>query len=150
MWKDYLPHASIYALDFHQKNLAEDERVRIFCGSQADGNMLRRIVAEMGRSDVVVDDGSHRSSDLIASFEVLFPFLVPGGLYIVEDIGTSDRPDFGGSENLTDPKTSMAFFKRLADGIQAAAFKHPYLCSYGESYAAFVHFWPNLVVVGKR
>jgi predicted O-methyltransferase YrrM len=35
--------------------------------------------------DLVIDDASHRYSETLASFEVLFPRLRPGGRYIVED-----------------------------------------------------------------
>ena len=150
MWKEYFPDGTIYALDYHDKSAHQEDRIRIFRGSQADATVLRGIVAEIGRLDIALDDGSHRSADVIASFEVLFPLLASGGLYIVEDIGTSYWPSFGGSEDLGDPNTSMSYFKRLADGIQAASFKHPYSRSYADSHATFVHFWPNLVVVGKR
>jgi predicted O-methyltransferase YrrM len=35
--------------------------------------------------DLVIDDASHRYAATVASFEVLFPRLRPGGLYVVED-----------------------------------------------------------------
>jgi cephalosporin hydroxylase len=38
-----------------------------------------------GELDLVVDDGSHLYSPTKASFEALFPFVRPGGWYIVED-----------------------------------------------------------------
>ena len=150
MWKDYFRTGAVYALDYHEKSAHQEDRIRIFRGNQADGAVLRAMVAEMGRLDVAIDDGSHRSADVIASFEVLFTLLAPGGVYIVEDIGTSYWPDFGGAEDLNDSRTSMAYFKRLADGIQAASFKHEYVPSYADVHTTFVHFWPNLVVVGKQ
>lgn len=36
--------------------------------------------------DIVIDDGSHRLRDQIATFELLCPRLAPGGIYVIEDI----------------------------------------------------------------
>lgn len=149
-WKEYFPRASIHALDYYDKSAHQQDRIRIHRGDQTDARLLRRIVEEMGRLDVVLDDGSHRSPDIIASFEVLFPLLTPGGLYIVEDIGTSYWREYGGSEDLNSSKTAMAYFKRLADGLQAEVFRHRYTPSYADRHASFVHFWTNVVMIGKR
>jgi predicted O-methyltransferase YrrM len=35
--------------------------------------------------DIVIDDASHRYVESLASFEVLFPRLRPGGVYVIED-----------------------------------------------------------------
>ena len=34
----------------------------------------------------IIDDGSHRHDDILRAFELLYPKVVPGGMYIVEDI----------------------------------------------------------------
>jgi len=55
---------------------------------QADRVRLERIVAdEFGSAplDLVIDDASHRLDETTASFNVLFPRLRPGGLFVIED-----------------------------------------------------------------
>lgn len=55
---------------------------------QADGDALAAFVDPhlSGEAiDLVVDDASHRVGPTTASFEVLFPRLRPGGLYVIED-----------------------------------------------------------------
>src|SRR5699024_9554887 len=37
----------------------------------------------------ILDDGSHRLRDQKQTFQALFPFLLPGGAYIIEDLHTS-------------------------------------------------------------
>jgi predicted O-methyltransferase YrrM len=55
---------------------------------QADRARLREIVRrEVGDRpiDLVVDDASHHYLPTLASFEVLFPLLRPGGRFVIED-----------------------------------------------------------------
>jgi hypothetical protein len=63
--------------------------VRPYFGvSQDDGPALRRAVAaDFGADlvDVVIDDASHLYEPTRASFEILFPFVRPGGIYVLED-----------------------------------------------------------------
>jgi hypothetical protein len=54
-------------------------------GDQRDLSFLERVHAVHGPFDVVLDDGSHRIDDVVASFQRLFPLLRDGGVYIVED-----------------------------------------------------------------
>jgi predicted O-methyltransferase YrrM len=57
---------------------------------QGDRERLARIVDKEFAGepiDVVIDDASHQYAPTLASFEVLFPRLRPGGLIIIEDWG---------------------------------------------------------------
>jgi predicted O-methyltransferase YrrM len=65
------------------------EHVRPYFGvDQADRRRLEQIVAdEFGTAplDLVIDDASHLLEPSVASFNVLFPRLRPGGLFVIED-----------------------------------------------------------------
>ena len=67
------------------------ETVRPYYGvNQADDARVRSIVeAEFAGAhiDLIVDDASHYYFETRASFNTLFPYLRPGGLYILEDWG---------------------------------------------------------------
>ncbi|MFZ6005397.1 MAG: class I SAM-dependent methyltransferase [Actinomycetota bacterium] len=76
------------ALDWFIRERGLEERVRAVYGvDQADKERLGQIVEEEFDAplDLVIDDASHLLDETIASFEVLFPRLRPGGLYVVED-----------------------------------------------------------------
>ena len=64
-----------------------DGRAVHFQTSQTDTDALDRIIKEDlgGELDMVVDDASHDYELTRRSFELLFPKLAPGGLYIIED-----------------------------------------------------------------
>ncbi len=55
--------------------------------NQADSKRLRELIAQEFDTplDLVIDDASHLYEPTKASFETLFPYLRPGGLYVIED-----------------------------------------------------------------
>ena len=64
-------------------------------GDQTDPVFLVSVAAEIGPFDVILDDGSHICSQLIASFGHLFlSALAEDGLYIVEDTHTNFWPQY--------------------------------------------------------
>jgi hypothetical protein len=150
MWRAFFPKARIAGLDVEDKTFLDGDRLRTYRGSQADGELLRRIVEETGDLRVVIDDGSHHPTDVRTSFEVLFPLLEDGGIYAIEDTQTSYWPEFGGSEDRSDPSTTMALVKDLLDGLNHEEFlDEPYEATYSDRHVVGLHAYHNLVVIEK-
>lgn len=150
MWKHYFGKGRIYGLDIEDKSFVEEERIKTFKGSQADAELLQRIVSEIGRPDIVIDDGSHRPEHILQTFDVLFPLLADDGIYVVEDTQTSYWPEWGGAQDPEDPNTSMAMLKRLCDGLNHVEYVlEPYEPSYTDRHVVAVHFYHNLVFIQK-
>lgn len=93
----------------------DDTRVHVVVGDANQEETLRSVLSINSRFDLIIDDGSHTSSDIIKSFLLYFPQLEDGGLFIAEDLHCSYWGEFQGG--LFDPFSSIAFFKRLADVI---------------------------------
>jgi len=151
MWKNYFPKGRIHGVDIYDKSPLNDDRIRTFVGDQSDEKFLRHLISEIGTPDIVIDDGSHINSHVIKSFEVLFPLLADGGIYVIEDLGSSYWPDFGGSsEDLASARTSMCMLKMLVDGLNHKEFM---LCNYQQSYfdenIVSMHFYHNLAFCFK-
>jgi len=94
MWHNYLhPDSVIVGIDIDPDTKQFDnpaQQVHVRIGGQQDATFLRSVVDEFGPFDVILDDGSHVPSHMVASFQVLFPEgLKPGGVYLVEDIHTN-------------------------------------------------------------
>jgi hypothetical protein len=87
MWRDYFgPDCHLYGVDKNPACRAdEDDSIRIFIGDQGDRGFWRDFIREVPRIDIVVDDGSHRPHDQIATLEALLPQIRPGGVYLCED-----------------------------------------------------------------
>lgn len=151
MWKHYFPKSAIYSIDICEKIRLQEKRIKIFKGSQADGDFLKDIFNKIGSLDIVIDDGSHINEHIITSFKILFPLLNNGGIYVIEDTQTSYWTDYGGdSENLNNPSTAMNFFKTLSDCVNYQEFKIPgYKPSYFDKNIASLHFYHNLIFIYK-
>jgi len=118
MWRSYFPRAQVYGIDIHDKSYHDGRRIKTFRGDQSDPEFLARVLAETGPPDIVIDDGSHVSRDVIASFDYLFPRMADTGIYVIEDTQTSYWPDWGGDDDHPDSVgTTMGYFKSLVHGL---------------------------------
>ena len=148
MWKAYFPRARIFGLDIFDKRGCEEDRIRILQGSQEAPDVIAAVVAETGPLDIVIDDGSHDNAHVRATFGLLFPHVREGGIYVVEDLQTSYWPKYGGCRDLDATSTSMALFKRLADGLNHAERIEPgYSPTFFDVNVSSVHFYHNMVFV---
>ena len=149
-WQDFFPRAQIIGLDIEDKSFVDGGRIRSYQGSQADPELLERMNREVGPFLLVVDDGSHRPEHIRASFEVLYPLLLDGGIYVIEDTQTSYWPEWGGHEDRHDQNTSMALVKDLVDGLNFEEYvDEDYQPTYADQHVVAVHCYHNMVVIEK-
>ncbi|WP_328609298.1 class I SAM-dependent methyltransferase [Amycolatopsis sp. NBC_00345] len=152
-WKRYFHRGMIYGVDIVEKESLAQQRIKVLKGDQSDPAFLAELVAETGPLDIVIDDGSHCSSDIITSFKHLFPHVRMGGLYVIEDMQTSYWPSFGGtSDALTDPGTSVGFTKELIDGLNHEELIPPEARAAQDTDRSIfaLHFYHNLLVIEKK
>jgi len=90
-----------------------DERISIVVGDVNENDIKQRVLQKTDTFDIIIDDGSHKSSDIIRSFALYFPYLKCDGTYLVEDLHCSYWQNFEGG--LHNPYSAISFFKRLAD-----------------------------------
>ena len=153
------------------------ERIRIFFGDQSDGSFLRKVVEEgaglqpddarqdwsRGGWDVVIDDGGHIPRDQLLTFCAIFPFVRPGGLYVVEDIETSywdgpgagvyGRPLEGAGLGKEPPGNFVEVMKQLVDVINRGWFfsnEYTVLGAHIDHSIASISFHGGLVAIQKR
>ena len=92
LWRKYFHHPEtvVVGIDIDPECVrfaAPAERRHVRIGSQADPEFLRSVVSEFGPFDLIIDDGSHHSSHMIASFNALYrDGLKDDGIYFAEDL----------------------------------------------------------------
>lgn len=85
MWRDHFPNAQIWGLDIDPRCKAqESERIRVVTGSQDDPDVLNDLADRAGGFDVVIDDGSHVNTHMLASWRYLWPHT--RSVYAIEDL----------------------------------------------------------------
>jgi len=119
IWTKYFENAiRIVGCDINPdcKNLRfSDPRIRIVIGDSTEEMTKNRILEQASPYHFVIDDGSHKTSDIIKNFALYFPQLAPNGLYLIEDLHCSYWQEFEGG--LFYPYASIGFFKKLIDII---------------------------------
>ncbi len=92
-----------------------DPRVRVIVGDANATQTLHAIRQISSNFDIIIDDGSHQSFDIINSFVNYFPLLEPEGVYIIEDAHTLYSDSFGGG--IINELSAYSFFKKIVDLI---------------------------------
>jgi hypothetical protein len=128
MWREFLPNAALFAIDVDPRCLSFERELpntTIRLVDQGSAAELHQFVEETGGEfDFIVDDGGHTMPQQITSFEVLFPHVVSGGAYVIEDLGTAYWHEYGGRDVGQDG-TSVALVKRLIDSANVHDIMHP-------------------------
>lgn len=167
IWSQYFPHARLLLgcdLDNVCRGLSyEDKRVQVVVGDANAAATCDKILSLVPCYDLIIDDGSHTSSDIVKSFALYFGALSEGGSYVVEDLHCSYWSDFQGG--LLNPFSSIHFFKSLCDIVNHQSwglalsrqdllkdFSERYGADFSESLLAQVHsveFLNSLCVIRK-
>lgn len=134
MWKEYFSNATIYGADtfsgkqgngtvfqnadayYREWESCPDERIKLVRLDQSDEQQLKSFVdkckADGVKFNLIVDDGSHLMRDQQLTFAYLFELLEAGGVYIIEDIHTSDQSGYDVLPNKSNStKTMFKLFK---------------------------------------
>jgi hypothetical protein len=161
VWASYFPQGTIIGLDLDNKaDFSAYPNIVFEQGDQTDTERLRKIAR--GGLDIVIDDASHIGEKSLVSYATLFPYLNPGGLYIIEDWGTgyfNDSPDgkypdrlreIAGHRILSHDFGMVGFVKSLVDDVAGGTVK-PALTAKPtrQDTVSFMHVYKQAVIVRK-
>jgi hypothetical protein len=172
IFSEYFRNARLLGVDINPcpNDLSMLANVSLRICDQTDRAKLLGVVDAFSPSglDIVIDDASHYGFYSLTSFEILFPRLKIGGLYIVEDWGTGywdDWPDgsryqrcrteaFDGMLPKRQPSHDagmVGFVKSLVDLVGAGDIR-PYFAAPRQRLAGleFLHFYSGLAVMKKK
>lgn len=144
MWRCYFPLASINGVDIYDKSFHQNRwlGIRTFQGSQDDPDFLEGVIRRIGRPHIIIDDGSHEPTQTMRTFELLFPSLRRGGVYVIEDLQTSYWPEAS--------SRSIEALKQLIDGLNHTEQPDWQPTRNGfETQIRSMHFYHNLCFIHK-
>ena len=125
MWEEYFPAGTIVGVDHRPECLAVAAgRITVAICAEADVMRWVQIANQNGPFDLVVDDGTHMWESQIAALRAFYPFVRPGGFYILEDIDTSFGgyvPAFGGNARMS----AAAYLRMLNDFLVGGTSDEP-------------------------
>jgi hypothetical protein len=117
IWAQYFPSGICFVGCDNDSKCAtlrfEDKRICTIIGDASLSSTASIIKEQFKPFQIIIDDGSHMSSDIIRAFCLYFEHLEVGGIFIAEDLHCSYWSSHEGG--LFDPFSAIAFFKRLAD-----------------------------------
>ena len=152
LWKKYFGNkANIYAIDINPEcKKLEEERVKIFIGSQSDEQFLQGVLQDLPELDIILDDGGHTMIQQIVSFENLYFKLREGGIYMVEDTCTSYFYQFHGG--LKKPNSFIEYSKNYIDSLYEPYItdKKKILVNEITKHINSISFYDSVVVFEKR
>lgn len=89
MWNEYNSDMSAHGLDIDYNCLKwVDTYLHPFVhiGNATNSLFIDKVLSISGKPDFIIDDGSHKYEDILASFKLLYPKLKKGGYYFIEDL----------------------------------------------------------------
>lgn len=121
MWKNYFKTSTnrvqVYGIDIDPYcKMFEEDNIKIFIGSQEDREFLQEVKKEIGKIDILIDDGGHTMNQQIVTFEELFDCVADDGIYLCEDLHTSYWSSYGGGYR---GETFVEYSKNLIDYLHA-------------------------------
>lgn len=127
IWDKYFPNAtSILGCDINPNCASlryDSHKITMIIGDINNQETQNRILETTLSFDIIIDDGSHTSPDIIRTFSDMFAHIKEGGIYIAEDLHCSYWADWEGG--LDYPLSAIDFFKKLADIIN---YEHWQVC----------------------
>jgi cephalosporin hydroxylase len=150
MWREYFgPRAQLYGIDRDRRcKQWEAPWFQVFIGDQADRAFLHQVAQQIGRVDIVIDDGGHHPDQQIATFEEFYPLIKPGGVFLIEDLHTSYWPKYSGG--LNKPGTFMEYSKQLLDQLNAYHSREPgFEVDRFTKTTRSMHFYDSVLVFEK-
>lgn len=88
MWQEYFPITAIHGIDIRgdYEYLYDGRTLTHIVDQSNKGELILFAEQYPNYFNIVIDDGSHQSADMVLTFETLFPYLRSGGYYIIEDL----------------------------------------------------------------
>jgi hypothetical protein len=155
-FRDYFPKGNILGIDINPETAFTETRIKTYIGSQDSTVLMEQVFSENPEIFVMLDDGSHVNKLTIASFNIYFERLKPGGYYIIEDLFCSyleenlERDIKEGQwpgMDLNSREVEMVNHRADMDSFFNALIRE---LDHRRGEVEFIHFWAQLCIIKKK
>jgi hypothetical protein len=140
MWHEYFSNGSIHGIDIRpecQQLCKSYPRVRI-----TTGDATKTPVS--GDFDIIIDDGSHISLDIVEAFGMNWHSLKPGGFYVIEDLRpTYDDFIWPHFPNYPKSRFERSHFIAFIDALMRNVDQR------GQKEVEYLHYYRELLFIKK-
>jgi hypothetical protein len=152
MWRNFFgPFAQIVGIDIRPEcKKFESEQISVRIGDQTDPELWESVLHEFGPPHIVLDDGSHIMEHVNATFNLLYHRLDSNGVYLVEDLHTAYRAEYGGGYR--HQNSFIETCKNLLDQLNADHAREAISPSRFTRETTSLHFYDSIAVFerGRR
>ena len=115
IWKNYFSkNSKIIGIDLNPEcKKFEKDNIKIFIGNQSDSSFWKNFFDEVGKVDVILDDGGHTNLDQIITSVNVIDKINDDGMLVVEDTITSYVQEYNSNKNFS----FINFSKKTIDDI---------------------------------
>lgn len=92
-WRELFPRALVYGADIDRRILFQEDRIKTFYCDQLDRSSIRELWSHpdlKGGADIIIEDALHTFEANETFLQESLDHLRPGGIFITEDIESSD------------------------------------------------------------
>ena len=144
MWKKFFhPESRIIGIDFNPEcKKFEKPGIEIFIGDQSDQNFWNNFYKQIGKIDILLDDGGHTNTQQIITTVKSVPNINNGGILMIEDTHCSYQKEYGNPNKYS----FINFTKKIIDDLN---FKYPNLGKFKVSlndYVYSIQYYESFVV----
>ena len=145
MWRQFFgPQARIIGVDLNPgAKKWEEHGFEIYIGDQSNELFWKQLYSEIGKVDVLIDDGGHTNRQQIITVDCSIENIKDGGLIIVEDVHASYLREFGNPWSYS----FIKFTAKIVDSINSRA---PSIKIKGSRYANRIYrisYFESIVVL---
>lgn len=96
VWRDYFENSEIYGIDIDPDILIFENRIKSFQVDQTSKESIDKFLSTNKGLyfDIIIDDGLHTFEANKSLFKSTFPRLANTGIYVIEDVLTSQIPSY--------------------------------------------------------
>lgn len=140
MWSKYFANAKIVGVDIR-------EECRQLCKKYPNISIYISDASQKvidGQFDIIIDDGSHVSADIVDTFRLNWPNLKPDGLYVIEDLKCTHNPAYRSllPFDIPEERFNRSHFTAMIDDCLKRM-------DWRQSDIEFIHFYRELAFIKK-